>query len=335
MADTFTTNLNLTKPEVGASDDTWGTKLNTDLDTLDALFAGTGTGTAVLRDSSNRGEAIGFAIKRAAGNTRSIDILTDTEKRWTVGADATAEGGSNAGSDFEIDRYDDDGVYLGTAIAIARDDGVATFETTPKVGSNNVIHEGNDDRLLTPLGIVVPFAGSSAPTYWLLCYGQAVSRTTYADLFAVIGTTYGSGDGSTTFNLPDLRGRVAAGKDDMGGSSANRLTDQSGGLNGDTLGDTGGAETHTLTEAELAAHDHTAATTSDGSHTHTYTKASIFQQTSAPGSGAYTCTTATDNTGSDGAHDHDVTVDNAGGGGAHNNVQPTIILNYIIRALLA
>jgi hypothetical protein len=144
MADTFTTNLNLTKPEVGASDDTWGAKLNDDFDTLDALFAGTGTGTAVLRDSSNRGEAIGFAIKRAAGNTRSLDILTDTEKRWTVGADATAEAGSNAGTDFEIDRYDDDGVYLGTAIAIARATGVATFEATPKVGANSVWHAGND-----------------------------------------------------------------------------------------------------------------------------------------------------------------------------------------------
>ena len=67
-------------------------------------------------------------------------------------------------------------------------------------------------------GEVVPFAGSTAPAGALFCYGQTVSRTTYAGLFAVIGTTYGVGDGSTTFNLPDLRGRVAAGKSDMGGS---------------------------------------------------------------------------------------------------------------------
>ena len=64
-----------------------------------------------------------------------------------------------------------------------------------------------------PTGSVIPFAGKTAPTGWLLCQGQAVSRTTYAQLFSVIGTTFGSGDGSTTFNLPDLRGRVAVGVD--------------------------------------------------------------------------------------------------------------------------
>lgn len=55
-------------------------------------------------------------------------------------------------------------------------------------------------------GTVLPFAGEAAPNGWLLCYGQAISRTTYSTLFGIIGTTYGTGDGSTTFNLPDLRG---------------------------------------------------------------------------------------------------------------------------------
>jgi microcystin-dependent protein len=83
-------------------------------------------------------------------------------------------------------------------------------------------------------GEVVPFAGSTAPAGALLCYGQQVSRTTYAGLFAVIGAAYGGGDGSTTFNLPDLRGRVAAGKSDMGGSDAGNLT--GGGVLGAALG---------------------------------------------------------------------------------------------------
>ena len=75
-----------------------------------------------------------------------------------------------------------------------------------------------------PPGTMVPFSGAAAPTDWLFCYGQAVSRATYAALFTAIGTTYGVGDGSTTFNLPDMRGRLAAGKDDMGGTAASRMS---------------------------------------------------------------------------------------------------------------
>lgn len=99
-------------------------------------------------------------------------------------------------------------------------------------------------------GVVLDYAGTTAPVGYLLAYGQAISRTTYADLYNVIGTTYGVGDGSTTFNLPDLRGRVVAGKDDMGGSSANRLTTP---LDGDVLGGTNGNELHThLAYVEIA-----------------------------------------------------------------------------------
>jgi microcystin-dependent protein len=93
-----------------------------------------------------------------------------------------------------------------------------------------------------PTGTVVPFAGTVAPAGYLLAFGQAVSRTSYPGLFAVIGGTYGSGDGSTTFNLPDLRGRMAAGKDNMGGTAANRITNGGSGIVGTTLGAAGGTE---------------------------------------------------------------------------------------------
>lgn len=89
------------------------------------------------------------------------------------------------------------------------------------------------------LGEIKPYAGSTAPSKWLICDGSAVSRTTYSDLFAVIGTTYGTGDGSTTFNLPDMKGRTP-----IGVSS------------GHALGTTGGEETHTLTMNEMPRHDH-------------------------------------------------------------------------------
>lgn len=97
---------------------------------------------------------------------------------------------------------------------------------------------------LVPTGTVLPYAPLAAPDGYLLCFGQAVSRVTYAALFAAIGTTYGVGNGTTTFNLPDLRGRVVAGKDDMGSTSADRLTGLTGGVNGDVLGGTGGGQTH-------------------------------------------------------------------------------------------
>lgn len=168
-----------------------------------------------------------------------------------------------------------------------------------------------------PAGVITDYAGSSAPSGWLLCYGQAISRSTYADLFTAIGTTFGIGDGSTTFNLPDYRGRVAAGKDNMGGSSADRLTNQSGGLNGDTLGAVGGLETHTLTSAQQAS------MTVTGSGT-----GPVFDNSGTPG-GAANPIRGTDNFG--GSFPVTFSGTASGGGGAHNNVQPTIILNKIIK----
>ena len=160
--------------------------------------------------------------------------------------------------------------------------------------------------VLMPSGSLMPYAGSSAPTGYLLCDGAAISRTTFSALFALVGTTYGSGDGSSTFNIPDLRGRVIAGQDDMGGVSANRLTGLSGGVDGDILGGSGGAETHTLSIAQMPAHTHSL-------QNGVGTKSNSFD------SGTFVASDASGNTGSQ------------GGGGAHNNVQPTFILNYIIK----
>src|SRR5262249_56664787 len=98
-----------------------------------------------------------------------------------------------------------------------------------------------------PLGGLLPYVGSSAPnSAFALPFGQAISRATYATLFSLISTTFGTGDGSTTFNLPDLRGRAVFGLDNMGGSAASRITVAGGNFNGTTLGGTGGAENHTL-----------------------------------------------------------------------------------------
>lgn len=124
--------------------------------------------------------------------------------------------------------------------------------------SNNefILHGFFNNPYTVPIGSSVDFWGSTAPnSSFVLMYGQAISRSTYATLFSLLSTTYGSGDGSTTFNIPDLRGRVIAGKDDMGGSAASRLTGTgitSGGAT--TLGGSGGGETKTLATANLPAY---------------------------------------------------------------------------------
>lgn len=157
-----------------------------------------------------------------------------------------------------------------------------------------------------PSGVILPYAGSTAPSGFLLAFGQAVSRTTYAALFTAIGTTYGTGDGSTTFNLPDLRGRAPRGVDNMGGTAANRITSGGSGITGTTLGAAGGVESVTLTTAQLASHTHTV---------------SIYSGTTgsqAPSVGG-------------GIGVNLISSGSAGSGNAHNNTGPTIMLNYIIK----
>lgn len=160
-----------------------------------------------------------------------------------------------------------------------------------------------------PSGALLPFAGSTAPSGWLLCYGQSLLRSSYPALFAAIGTTYGAADG-THFNVPDLRGRVPGGKDDMGGSAASRLTSGGSGVDGATLGASGGAETHTLTSGQIPAHTHT--NNYDGTSGANTAANRLMTTSGTNGAGTWTS-------------------GSAGGGGAHNNAQPTLVLNYLIK----
>lgn len=168
-----------------------------------------------------------------------------------------------------------------------------------------------------PAGSVMQWLTNTPPANWAVADGSLRSRVTDASLFAIIGTTYGVGDGTTTFALPDLRGRVPVGKN--------------AGTFG-TLGATGGAETHTLTEAQMPSHTHTGTTSVTGNHTH----GGINNSTSSDGS--------TDgNVRRDGGanyniigfgagdHAHTFTTNTAGSGAAHNNLQPYIVVNYIIK----
>ena len=193
--------------------------------------------------------------------------------------------------------------------------GVDTSEgDTVKIPVNNIM----------PTGTILDFAGDTAPDGFLLCYGQTldgVANPEYAALYAVIGITYG-GSGISSFNVPDLRGRVAAGQDDMGGVSANRLTGVTGSVDGDGLGNAGGEEAHALTIAELAAHTHsvdnTMSFTTSGPAASNLSPAAIL---TGNNSGRYN--SSPQNMGD--------TSGSTGSGTAHNTVQPTIILNKIIK----
>jgi microcystin-dependent protein len=163
-------------------------------------------------------------------------------------------------------------------------------------------------------GTILPTVATSAPAGWLLCDGSAVSRTNYANLFNIVGTAFGTGDGSTTFNLPDLRGRSIIG---VGTGS---------GLTARARGDTGGAETHTLTEAQMPLHGHPVRNTFSSQSTFASLTTGGFpvSTASAVNSAAYTGTPS--NTAGQ-------QIGGTGGNGAHNNMQPFMALSYIIRAI--
>jgi len=158
-----------------------------------------------------------------------------------------------------------------------------------------------------PIGSMVPYGSTTAPTNWLICDGSAVSRTTYSELFAVIGTSYGSGDGSTTFNLPNYKGRVPVGYD----SSQTEF---------DVMGETGGTKTVTLNTNQIPAHHH------DGIRW-----AGINGQPISfnAGSGGVLPSLSSWN----GAQNTSpISTNNAGGGQAHNNLQPYQVSCFIIKA---
>lgn len=251
------------------------------------------------------------------------EISLDTEKAYDIIAVIEADGYTAISRStyiavaYYIIDVNTDGTAIGLGMA-APDEDTGLFVGLPAIFNDSVI-------VKSMAGSIQMFAGNAAPAGWLFCFGQEISRTNYDVLFDAIGTTYGTGDGSTTFNLPDLRDRFPVG---AGSSYA--------------LNAKGGANTVTLSTSQIPAHTHgksgaiTSGITSSGAHTHTFkTQGDAFASGSKKGiystsDGTWTGTSVMT---SSGAHTHNLPAHehtSVGGGQAHENRPPYIGINFII-----
>lgn len=240
---------------------------------------------------------------------------------------------ANAGTNFVSDP-DTGFVRVGANNPAIQAGGVNVLSATPTGVDIAGTLTRNGAFVGIPAGVMFPYGGATAPTGYLLCDGTAYSRTTYAALFAAIGTAYGTGDGTTTFNVPDCRGRVPAGKDNMGGTAANRLTTGGSGVDGATLGASGGVQSNTIGTTNLPPY-----TPSGFVNTSVTTTVSDLRMSTGNSPLSSSISPGSSTSGSFGSSNTVVTsaavssfAGNAQGGASTpmSNVQPTIVANYII-----
>ena len=185
-------------------------------------------------------QAVGPNAHAEGAFTEAIGSMSHAQNMGTIAQHAcqTAIGKYNIADTSSV-------LIIGNGLPFRRSNAL-TVDFKGNVEAAGEVKAGGSTPLV-PIGTILDFAAATPPTGYLVCDGSAVSRTDYAALFAVIGTTWGAGDGSTTFNLPDFRGRTAIG---AGTGTASDATAHA-------LGDMDGSETHKLTEDETPVHAHT------------------------------------------------------------------------------
>jgi microcystin-dependent protein len=320
-ADTVSSGLQLLLMTDGLHNNDWGDQLNVNLTKIESAATGlthltVSGGSYTLSDDEARAAILN--VTGSLGTDQAL-VVPSRPKLWVVNSAVT--GGS---------------LIIQTAVPGSK---LATL----KAGVlQQVFCDGsNVYRVNVPpseTGIMKMYAGATIPDDYIICDGRSVSRVIYSDLFAKLGTTWGVGDGSSTFNVPDMRGRVPAGPDAMGSSPASRVT-HSGST---ALGAAIGEEQHTLSTGEIPNHNHTLTdpghnhSVNDPGHTHQYNQpADNLTLTGTAGVTLKTVSalgnTTSSTTGiSNNATTTGVSIAAVGGGGAHNNMQPTAFINFII-----
>lgn len=227
MPSTPTTRNRLNLQGTGDSVGSWGTVLNAQVfslldEALDGVNPIAITGNATLSSTNYATDQARKRVQKLIGSPGATFIVTiPGVEKWYLFHNTTAFSQTVKAGGIGVS-------VPANAMVPIYCDGTDCF--APTVG------------LTAPVGTVVDFAGATTPSGWLLCAGQDVSRTTYSALFVAIGTTHGAGDGSTTFGLPDLRGRATFGKDNMNGVAQGRITAAGSGITGTSLGGFGGSQ---------------------------------------------------------------------------------------------
>ncbi len=315
MVSTYTANKGYDLQGTGDNVNTWGPPLNANFTILDNNLAGRLSVALSSSDVTLNATQAQNAIYLLTGTlSANVNLLFPAVGGiWTVVNGTTGS--------FSVTVKTVAGGSVGTIVPQGSSAGL--YSDATNVRQVQTVTE-------TPTGTIVDYAQITAPSGWLMCDGSAISRTTYAALFGVIGTNFGAGNGSTTFNLPDCRGRLRIGRDNMGGSTAGRVTSAGSGISGVTLGAAGGAQNITLTENEIPvilpsgvvfvsypAQGYLLAT--GGTSYQAGSSASAFNN--------YTSASTSPPSG----QNFVLSMNTIGGGAFHNNMPPSIVFNTIIK----
>ena len=278
-------------------------------------FDGAGAGAAAVRGLDN----LEIATLECTGNAAVDGTLTVTGATTLSTVLGIASGGTGLASFTAGDL-----MYATASTTIAKL-GIGTAGQVLKTNTGASAPEWSTETDLCPVGSIIMYGAAAAPTNWVLCDGSAINRTTYADLFTAIGITYGAGNGSSTFNVPNLQGVFPAGYD--GGSSYDMA--DTGGAATDTPTLSGTNAGTTLTSSQIPAHAHGGVTT--GWPSGSWTGGTGAVQTAIDASGlslaSGSVNLSLDNTGGGSSHTHTWT----GTSSAVDTIPPYLVVNYIIK----